>query len=392
MKHSFSSPEKVQAIKFSINMKYLKPIIIISIYRVADTPTSFIKQLEAETLQSNDKEMFILGDLNIDQLSPNENQLKPLITSLGLHQLIKTPTRVTDKTKTLIDLIITNSPHCHAKNTGVIRCGLSDHDIVFAVRKVKNTHKPAFETREVRDFKNVDIHAVETMIRQAPWWCIKMSEEVDNKFELFFEIVKIIMNTHTQLKKIRVKTTSPTWMTKEYKSCLTVVDKLKNKAVRTEDQEDWAEFKKLRNRCENIKRKLKMQSNLEHINESSTKCKTAWRIMNKEMGKQKSNGVIKKVVAGSKILEDEKEIANAFCDYFAETTTKDNSLEVQDFKDITSSTSELENSEITLQEVLNAIKYLKTNKPVEAIEFLQNFTNSLERKLLRFSSNYSTNL
>jgi chorismate mutase len=164
MKHSFSSPEKVQAIKFSIDMKYLKPIIIISIYRVADTPTSFIKQLEAETLQSNDKEIFILGDLNIDQLCPNENQLKPLITSLGLHQLIKTPTRVTDKTKTLIDLIITNSPHCDAKNTGVIRCGLSDHDIVFAVRKVKNSHKPAFETREVRDFKNVDIHAVQKMI------------------------------------------------------------------------------------------------------------------------------------------------------------------------------------------------------------------------------------
>jgi hypothetical protein len=71
-----------------------------------------------------------------------------------------------------------------------------------------------------------------------------------------------------------------------------------------------------------------MQSNLEHINESSNKSKTAWRIIYKEIGKQKSNGVIKKVVVGSKILEDEQDIANAFCDYFAETTTKDNSVEV----------------------------------------------------------------
>jgi hypothetical protein len=131
MKHNFTNPDKVQVVKFSIHKQYMKPILILSIYRVADTPATFIKQLETEVLQSTDKEMFIVGDLNIDQLAPWENQLKPIITSYGLQQLITTLTRVTEKTNTLIDVIITNSPHFDIKTAGVTRSGISDHDIVF---------------------------------------------------------------------------------------------------------------------------------------------------------------------------------------------------------------------------------------------------------------------
>lgn len=368
MKHNFLNPEKVQAIKFSIHKKYQKPIVILSIYRVADTPTSFIKQLEAEILESNDKEMFIIGDLNFDQLAPNENQLRPLIKGLGLQQLIKSPTRVTDKTKTLIDIIITNSPHCDVKKAGVIRSGISDHDIIFAVRKNNKSHQSAFETREVRNFKNIDINAARKMINQAPWWCLKMSEDINYKFEQFCEIIKIIMNTHSPIKKLRVKTTMPIWMTQEYKNCLTTVEKLKTRAVRTNDMEHWAEFKKLRNRCENMKFKLKMQSNMEHINGSENKSKTAWRLMNREIGKHKSNNTIKKISDGSILLDKEVDIANAFCDYFADVAGNEESpctvQNIQDINEREQETQTLENPDITIQEVLKAIKYLKINKPV----------------------------
>jgi hypothetical protein len=126
--------------------------------------------------------------------------------SYGLQQLIITATRVTDKTNTLIDVIITNSPHCDIKTAGVTRSGISDHDIIFAVRKIKKSYQPAFETREVRNFKDVNIFAAQNMIHQSPWWCLRLSEDIDNKFELYCEIIKIIMNTHIPTKKLRVKT------------------------------------------------------------------------------------------------------------------------------------------------------------------------------------------
>jgi hypothetical protein len=58
-----------------------------------------------------------------------------------------------------------------------------------------------------------------------------LSKDMDRKFELYCEIIKIIMNTHIPTKKLRVKTTMPIWMTQEYKNCITTVEMLKSKAL-----------------------------------------------------------------------------------------------------------------------------------------------------------------
>jgi hypothetical protein len=53
------------------------------------------------------------------------------------------------------------------------------------VRKIKKSFQPAFETREVRNFKDMNICAAQNMIHQAPWWNLMLFEDIDNKFELF---------------------------------------------------------------------------------------------------------------------------------------------------------------------------------------------------------------
>ena len=59
-------------------------------------------------------EFFLLGDMNADMASTNyDNNVRQLINIAdiyGLHQLISEPTRITDKSSTLIDLIYTNCP------------------------------------------------------------------------------------------------------------------------------------------------------------------------------------------------------------------------------------------------------------------------------------------
>ena len=51
-----------------------------------------------------------------------------------LSQLIDEPTRTTSDTSTLmIDCIVTNKPIC-VSGSRVIHCGISDHDVIFAIR------------------------------------------------------------------------------------------------------------------------------------------------------------------------------------------------------------------------------------------------------------------
>ena len=50
-------------------------------------------------------------------------------------QLINQPTRITQYSKTLLDIIITNYPH-NIRECGVLSLRLSDHDMVFCIRKL----------------------------------------------------------------------------------------------------------------------------------------------------------------------------------------------------------------------------------------------------------------
>ena len=96
---------------------------------------TIIKQLEHES-----KYIFIFGDLNCDLLGNRSHRATSLLNSFAqiyqLQQLIDEPTRCTASTRTLIDVVLyTNCPSKVAAS-GVIHLGLSDHDLIYAIRKV----------------------------------------------------------------------------------------------------------------------------------------------------------------------------------------------------------------------------------------------------------------
>jgi hypothetical protein len=87
--HNFKYPNQVQVVKVQVSKQFMKPIVIFSVYRTSDTPNPFIEQLENEITDSSDHELFVLGDLNIDQINNNQNSLKSLIRRTGVKQMIK---------------------------------------------------------------------------------------------------------------------------------------------------------------------------------------------------------------------------------------------------------------------------------------------------------------
>ena len=86
-------------------------------------------------------ELVLLGDFNIIFLCSEMNndkakKRKPLqVTNIyHLDQLISTPTRITERSSTLIDLLLKNTSHC-VSDRGVIPSPLSDHCLIFCVIK-----------------------------------------------------------------------------------------------------------------------------------------------------------------------------------------------------------------------------------------------------------------
>ena len=102
------------------------------------------------------KELILVGDLNCDvnKLAPDSqtHKLQTLCSLYQLTQVINEPTRITETTSTLIDLILTNKPE-YISTGGVLHLGISDHSLVYAVRKLK-LPKSRPTIKEVRDFKH----------------------------------------------------------------------------------------------------------------------------------------------------------------------------------------------------------------------------------------------
>ena len=91
------------------------PFLFASWYRPPKLPLEYFKSFESFLAKADSKykEVYLLGDLNCnflcDPLEAHTKHLLDVLINFQFMQVLNEPSRVTPKTKTLIDLVITNS-------------------------------------------------------------------------------------------------------------------------------------------------------------------------------------------------------------------------------------------------------------------------------------------
>ncbi len=85
-----------------------------------------------------------MGDFNINwEDKSTRTNLKQITDSFDLKQLISGPTRITNSTKSQIDLIFTNRPERILKSCNMLT-GLSDHNMILVTRKLTKKRFSSF--------------------------------------------------------------------------------------------------------------------------------------------------------------------------------------------------------------------------------------------------------
>ena len=110
-------------------------------------------------LDSLDLEYYLLGGLNCNLVSPtpdaNTHRLLEISDLYGLKQLINEPTRVTESSSTLIDLIYTNYAD-RVCFSGVSHIAISDHSLVYVYRKMSpDLPSKGHSSISYRNFRNL---------------------------------------------------------------------------------------------------------------------------------------------------------------------------------------------------------------------------------------------
>ncbi len=96
--------------------------VLVVIYRPPSADNSFYENFEKLLKESNlDKEIIIMGDFNINwEDRHSRKKLKQITDRFDLKQVVRGRTRITNSSKTQIDLIFTNRPERIVKSFNLL--------------------------------------------------------------------------------------------------------------------------------------------------------------------------------------------------------------------------------------------------------------------------------
>ena len=151
------------------------PFVVIGWYRPPSEPISCFDSLHKNRrfFDGEGKEVFFLGDANCDfchrEISPSHIvKLCELYDLFGMTQMIQEPTRVTLDGSTMIDHIATSDCN-NIVESGVLNISLSDHYLVYCVRKLRGDAKHQHKYETFRQRKNFSKETFLSDFSEVDW-------------------------------------------------------------------------------------------------------------------------------------------------------------------------------------------------------------------------------
>lgn len=293
-------------------------LLLACIYRPPDDK-NFIQQFEKAVEAINHRRnLVILGDLNID-LSPEISKtlsitLKRTLVTNNLINVIKGYTRITSSTKSLIDHIITSNPD-RIITAGSFETCISDHNIVYAVYKLKTKRAPP-KLITVNDYKSINKKDLQYDLQSAPWDLIDMFDDVDDAVWCWESIFKEIFSGHLKQRKVKVSAKNEPWMTRDIRKALNNRFRLFKKAIKQgKNTVAWTNYKTMRNNCTKLIRTAKANYWKQEF-QKCTNSKSFWSTVKKFQGKSKSTN-IGPLIQSTDLVTDNYDKANLMNDFFS---------------------------------------------------------------------------
>ena len=214
----------IENIIFDMLLPKWKPITIGVSYRPINQDNFMELIIKSFSLLNlKDNEIYLLGDLNINLLQ-NRNYIlnikgmvarqRPVHTLINEYQefcqifsskqLIPCATRVTCNNSSLIDHILTDSAE-KIFQSGIIDCGMSDHQLIFCTRKVKrakfNKHNNVF----LRSLKHCTVNMFVEELQKVNFSNYERFSCIDAAYTDFLNKLMKVVNEIAPSNEIRIK-------------------------------------------------------------------------------------------------------------------------------------------------------------------------------------------
>ena len=234
-------------------------------------------------------DLFLLGDLNVDFVNKSSVAYKSVnfcAQSNGLTQHIRTTTRNTDKSQTLIDIAFSNSK-C-VSGSGTLEHFISGHQPIFLIHKKSRDKRELVEFRG-RSYRKFDRDQLKADLIMVDWEEFYKRGSPDKAWDFFLEQATLILDKMCPMRVFKIKSYRPDWMTDELIEHIKDRDYFYRKAKLGGNKDDWNIAKHLRNETNSHIRQAKRDFILEGLEASEGNAKKFLKVIRKVIPDSKSS-------------------------------------------------------------------------------------------------------
>lgn len=311
----------------SINCKLerYKEILLMIIYRHVNTnENDFRNELceEIEALQSKykNKPIIIMGDINIDITKKTYKNMKYLndIESKGFKQIIQNPTRITEKSSTLIDHVFLENKiktYWEIENS---YNGISDHNMQLLKLRIeeKMVKEKIMRRIYLKDKENDYIQYMINRLQELLLDFQLHENNIEIKFTKLQKIIKEGIDQYFPIRLIKQQNTRIKWFNPELRKLRKDKDRKYKQWKKSKSYIDKLMFQKTQLEFKN-KIKIYEQDYYKNKIIGST-IKNKWKIINELLGKNKQTDKI--IITNEKGIElTTEETVNKFNDFFIQS-------------------------------------------------------------------------
>ena len=245
-------------------------------------------------------ETTILGDINIDyklRHTTDFDKIKEFERDFQLKQFINSPTRITRRNSSILDLIFSNMEHI--ESTGVLDYQVSDHAPVFITKKKQKTKKSSYMTKG-RTYKNYNCHAFQQLILEDPRWVDYWDpkNDVDLMWQIMYGIIIDAADIICPSVNMKILDGNPNWFSQEILEEIHLKDELFREYKDTKSDVTWERYVLQRNRVKLLIKTGKEEFVKDQIELNSSNPKKFWRKINTftGLGKERSSSTLTNLV------------------------------------------------------------------------------------------------
>ena len=309
-----------ETIWFDLLLSKSKPIVVGVCYRPPEDP-NFLSHFECCISKiRSDCEVMIMGDFNVDFFKQNcslYKNYKNILDLFDLNQLIKTVTRLTDTSSTLIDHIVCNNKSKICQS-GTLSIGLSDHFAIYCTRKVlKSQIGRSHNVIKIRSLRNYSVEVLLETLSSADWSTVYCSD-VNQSWCNFKTIFLQILDAVAPIKEIRLKNRTEPWMNNEILENIRHRDYLLYTFKKDRSNRNmYKEFCQLRNKIQRDVRMAKAEYFSSKIEENKNDSKKLWQQLKTLGYSNKTKGETKVVLdTDGEMCFDSNRVANYINEFY----------------------------------------------------------------------------